>query len=84
MTFHLDIPESVASSLRLLTPEIEPRLRSELAIGRYSQGILPFGKACELAGVSRYAFADLLLRRKIRRHYAEDDLTLDLGYAGGQ
>lgn len=84
MTFHLDIPESVASSLRLPVPEIEPRLRSELAIGLYSQGILPFGKACELAGVSRYFFADLLSGRNIPRHYTEDDLTLDLDYARGQ
>ena len=60
MTFHLDIPESVTSSLRLPVPEVEPRLRSELAIALYSQGTLPFGKACELADVSRYAFADVV------------------------
>ncbi len=84
MTIHLDIPESVASSLRLPVPEIEPRLRSELAVGLYSQGILPFGKACELAGVSRYFFADVLAGRNIPRHYTEDDLTLDLDYARGQ
>ena len=32
MTFHLDIPESVASSIRLPTPEVEKRLRTELAL----------------------------------------------------
>ena len=84
MTFHLDIPESVASSLRLPTPEVEPRLRRELAAALYAQGILPFGKACELAGDSRYVFADLLASRDIPRHYTEDDLTLDLDYARGQ
>ena len=77
MTFHLDIPESVASSLRLPMPEVEPRLRTELAIALYAQGILPFGKACELAESSRYAFADILTNRNIPRHYAESDLTLD-------
>jgi predicted HTH domain antitoxin len=84
VTFHLDIPESVASSLRLPVPEVEPRLRSELAVALYAQGILPFGKACELAGVSRYAFADLIASRDIPRHYTEDDLNLDLVYARGQ
>jgi predicted HTH domain antitoxin len=84
LTYHLDIPESVASSLRLPVPEVEPRLRSELAVALYSQGILPFGKACELAGVSRYAFADLIASRDIPRHYTEDDLKLDLAYAGRQ
>lgn len=84
MTFHLAIPESVASSLRLPVPEFESRLRSELAIALYAQDILPFGKACELAGASRYAFADLIASRNIPRHYGEDDLKLDLDYARGQ
>jgi predicted HTH domain antitoxin len=84
MTFHLDIPESVANSLRLPVPEVEPRLRTELAVALYAQGILPFGKACELAESSRYAFADLVANRNIPRHYSEDDLTLDLEYARGQ
>lgn len=84
MTFHLDIPESVASSLRLPVPEVEPRLRTELAVALYAQGILSFGKACELAEASRYAFADLVTGRNIPRHYTDGDLALDLDYARGQ
>lgn len=84
MTFHLDIPESIASSLRLPLPEIESRLRSELAIALYAQGILSFGKASELADVSRFSFADLLTRREIPRHYTSDELAQDLDYARGQ
>jgi predicted HTH domain antitoxin len=84
MTFHLNIPESIASSLRLPTPEIESRLRTELAIALYSQGILPFGKASELAGTSRFSFADLLTQREIPRHYTSDELAQDLDYARGQ
>ena len=84
MTFHLNIPESVASSLRLPVPEVEPRLRTELAIALYAQGILPFGKACELAESTRYAFAELVTSRNIPRHYTESDLTPDLEYARGQ
>jgi predicted HTH domain antitoxin len=82
--YHLDIPESVARSLRLPEPEIEPRLRTELAVALYSQEILPFGKASELAGLSRFAFAEFVGQRNIPRHYTEDDLTEDLGYARGQ
>jgi predicted HTH domain antitoxin len=84
MTFHLDIPESIASSLRLPGPEVEPRLRAELALALYSQRILPFGKASELAGVSRYAFGDLVSTREIPRHYTEDELAQDIEYARGQ
>jgi predicted HTH domain antitoxin len=53
-------------------------------VALYTQEILPFGKACELAGVSRYAFADLIASRDIPRHNTEDDLKLDLTYANGQ
>jgi len=84
MTIHLDIPESITSSLRLPEPEVEPRLRSELALALYAQGILPFGKATELAGVSRFTFADLVTTRNIPRHYTADELAQDLGYARGQ
>jgi predicted HTH domain antitoxin len=84
MTFHLDIPESIASSLRLPAPEVERRLRTELALALYAQEILPFGKASELAGVSRFDFADLAANRDIPRHYTENELAQDLDYARGQ
>ena len=84
MTYHVDIPESVARSLRLPVGEIEPRLRTELAVALYAQGILPFGKASELAGASRFAFAELVGQRNIPRHYGDGDLAKDLDYARGQ
>lgn len=84
MTYHVDIPESVAKSLKLPEPEIEARLHAELAIALYAQGILSFGKASELAGASRFTFAELIGQRGIPRHYTEDDLGQDLGYARGQ
>jgi predicted HTH domain antitoxin len=84
MTYHVNIPESIASSLRLPSPEVEPRLRSELALALYSQQILPFGKASELAGLSRFAFGELVASRDIPRHYSEEELAPDLDYARGQ
>lgn len=42
MAFHLDIPESITSSLRLPASEIESCLRTELAVALYAQGILSF------------------------------------------
>lgn len=84
MAIHLDIPESVVNSIRLPFPEIEPRLRKELAVALYAQGILSFGKAAELADVDRYAFAELVGERNVPRHYTEQDLAQDLKYARGQ
>ena len=51
MTLNLEIPESIANSLRLPAPEVEARLRRELAVALYAQDILPFGKASEQAQV---------------------------------
>jgi predicted HTH domain antitoxin len=84
MTFHPDIPESIAHSIRLPTPEVEPRLLTELAIALYARGILSFGKASELANTSRYASAELVGARKIPRHYTADDLEQDLAYVRRQ
>jgi predicted HTH domain antitoxin len=84
MALHLDIPESIVQSLRLPAAEIEPRLRAELAVGLYAQGILSFGKASELAEIPRIAFADLLGQRNIPRHYTDEDLAQDLAYARRQ
>jgi predicted HTH domain antitoxin len=84
VTYHVDIPESVAKSIRLPVGEIEPRLRTELAVALYAQGILPFGKASELAGASRFAFAEIIGQRNVPRHYGHDDLAQDLDYARGQ
>jgi len=83
MTLHFDIPETITGSLRLPEPEMEPRLRAELAVALYAQGLLPFGKASELAGLSRHRFAELLGQREILRHYTEQELAQDLEYAGG-
>jgi len=81
ITVQLDIPESIVKSLRLPAPEVEPRLRTELAVALYAQGILPFGKASELAGLSGFAFADLVAQRNIPLHYTEEELAQDLDYA---
>jgi len=80
MSIRLEIPDSVAQSIRLPEGEVEQRLRSELAVALYAQGILSFVKASELAGLSRYEFADLAGSRGIPRHYGEEDLAEDLAY----
>ena len=77
----MTIPDSVAQALRLPQDEQQQRLASELAVTLYAQGILPFGKARELAGMTRYEFGILLGKRQIARHYMEEDLQDDVAYA---
>jgi predicted HTH domain antitoxin len=84
MSITLTIPDSVAQGLRLPAGEAEARLCTELALVLYSQGILSFGKAAELAHTTRLLLADLAAQRGIARHYDGDDLASDLSYARSQ
>jgi predicted HTH domain antitoxin len=84
MSITLTVSDSVARSLRLPAGEAEERLRCELALSLYAQGILSFGKATELSAISRWQFADLVARRGIPRHYGPDELAEDLAYGRGE
>jgi predicted HTH domain antitoxin len=81
MNITLHIPDSIARNLRIPEGEAEQRLRQELAVALYARRLLSFGKASELAGTSRFLFADILAQRDIARHYGEEELTEDLTYA---
>ena len=81
MELTLKIPKDVIDSLRLPPDEVEKELKKELALALYQRGILSSGKACKLAGLTRWEFEELLGRRKIRRHYTERDLEEDIEYA---
>jgi predicted HTH domain antitoxin len=84
MNITLHIPDSIARSLRIPEAEAEQRVRHELAAALYASGLLSFGKASELAGVSRFAFSEVLAQRQIPRHYGQQELNEDSTYAGGE
>jgi predicted HTH domain antitoxin len=81
MSFTVELPDSVAEALRLAPPDAEAEVRKELALALYARGILGFGKARELCGLTKWQFEELLGRRKVVRPYDEDDLAADLDYA---
>jgi predicted HTH domain antitoxin len=81
MTIWLEIPDSVARAMRLPPKEQSRQLKTELAVGLYVQGILSFGKACELAEMTKMEFSLLLGKRNIPRQYDEQDLQDDVNYA---
>ena len=84
MGLQLNIPDSVAQSIRLPEERMEEELMKELALSLYSQGFLSFGKARALAGMGKYEFGRLLGERGISRHYGREELEDDLAYARGQ
>lgn len=84
MSIYLEIPDAVAQAMRLPSDERQQRLMIELAVSLYAQGILSFGKARQLAKMSKYEFGQLLGKREIPRHYDSHDLQDDLDYARHQ
>jgi predicted HTH domain antitoxin len=82
MAIHLEIPDTVAEAMRLPGSERQQRIMIELAVSLYAQGILSFGKARQLCGMTKYEFGILLGRRGVPRHYTQEDLQDDLKYAG--
>ena len=81
MTILIEIPDTVARAIRIPRMEQQRQLKIELALGLYTQGILSFGKASELAEMTKLEFGLLLGKRNIPRLYDETDLQDDLAYA---
>lgn len=81
----LEILGDVADALRLPDVEKVQRLRLELAISLYSQGILGLGKTAQLARLSRWEMNRVLAERKVPMHYGPEELAEDLQHGrGGQ
>jgi predicted HTH domain antitoxin len=81
MSITIEIPDSVARAIRLPSKEQRRQLKTELAVGLYARGALSFGKACELAELTRVEFGLLLGERNIPRQYDENDAQEDIAYA---
>ena len=79
----IEIPEEVYDALRLPEDEREGVMREELACSLYDRGVLSFGKARELAELSKREFGELLGERGIERHYTDEELDEDIEYARG-
>ena len=73
-TVAIEIPREILHVTRM-TPE---ELRWELAVSLFQQHRLSFGKARELAGMTVWAFQQLLGSRGIPIHYGIEDYEEDL------
>lgn len=74
----LEIPPDLAEAIRLPFEERVVRLRRELALRLYEKELLSFGKARELAGMSKWEFHFLLGEEGILRRYDLEELEKDL------
>jgi predicted HTH domain antitoxin len=74
----LEIPNDVAESLQLPQPERLSRIQRELAVRLYQKGLLSFGRARELAQMTKWEFHLLLGDEAIERSYDLEELDNDL------
>ncbi len=83
-SIQIEIPKEIAKSLKMPFDLIEKRLKEELAIHLYKEGFLSFGKARELAVLTKWQFAEKLGEKQVPRRYTKDDLDEDLTFARGE
>ena len=81
MGLQLQISDSVVQAIRLPEKRMKEDLLTELAIALYAQEVLSFGRARELAGMSKHEFGQLLGKRSVPRHYGREELEDDIAYA---
>ena len=74
----IEIPENITRTVKIPAKEINLRFKQELAIRLYEQGILTFGKARLLTGLTKWQFHRLLGKENIVRNYDVEDLETDL------
>jgi len=74
----IEVPEDLIQAMRLPAEEIPDRIKEELAIRLYLKGILSFGKARQLADMTRWDFHDLLGKEDVPRRYDVKELEDDL------
>jgi predicted HTH domain antitoxin len=74
----LEIPNNIAESLQLPPSERLSRVQRELAVRLYQKGLLSFGKARELAQMTKWEFHSLLGDEAIERSYDLEELEHDL------
>jgi len=78
----VEIPERIALSLKLPGSELKEQLKVELALRLYQKGILGFGKARELAGLTKWQFQEKLAKEQIPLNYDVEELERDLETVG--
>lgn len=76
----IDISGDVYSTLEIegyTKAKLEKNARQTFAISLFSDGVLSFGKAAELAGVNKWKFMDLLREKKITFYEPTEEEILD-------
>jgi predicted HTH domain antitoxin len=76
--YYVEIPEDTIKALGIPKKEVSSIIRRELAVYLFEKGMLSFGQARRLAGLSVWDFLDLLRKREVGLHYDIAELEEDL------
>ena len=75
----VELPEDLVDAIKLPPGEVPMRLRRELAVRLYEKRLLGFGKARQLAEMTKWEFQQLLGEEGVPRSYDVEELKKDLG-----
>jgi predicted HTH domain antitoxin len=82
-TLTLQLPEDIVAKLAASPEAAAVRIKTELALSLYSQGVISHLEACQMTGLGRFDFEDLLGQREIIRPYTVEMLNEDMRHADG-
>jgi len=73
----VETDEKIKKEFEKTKAKLEKNARQIFAISLFSDGVLSFGKAAELAGVNKWKFMDLLREKKITFYELTEEEILD-------
>ena len=74
----LQLPKEIVNAVAKPDTQLEKTLWEKIVFELYREETISFGKACELLGISKWEFTDLLKQKNFTFNYDEDDLEQDL------
>jgi len=74
----LQLPKEIVKAVEAPDNQLETALWQKIILELYREERVSFGKACELLGITKWEFTDLLREQDVPLAYDEDDLEEDL------
>ncbi len=74
----LEFPLHTLAAAHLKGKNLNSELKKIIALHLFETGVLSLGKACELAGISRWEFFELNKTAQIPLHYTSEDFENDM------
>jgi len=74
----LEFPLHTLTAAHLSSKNLQSELKKIIALHLFETGVLSLGKACELAGISRWEFFELNKTAQLPMHYSAEDFESDM------